>query len=92
LRTRVGPGNNVLDGGPDGDFEVEKRASYCKVQGHSAVICTKTAEPVEMPFGLWARIGPVNHVLDAGSEFRSPWEGAILGNGLPIVKYREFLP
>jgi len=31
LRTRVGPGNNVLDGGPDGDFEVEKGASYCEV-------------------------------------------------------------
>ena len=24
----------------------------------------KTAEPIEMPFGLWARIGPRNHVLD----------------------------
>jgi len=21
------------------------------------------AEPIEMPFGLWARIGPRNHVL-----------------------------
>jgi len=24
----------------------------------------KTAEPIEMPFGLWARIGPRNHVLN----------------------------
>ena len=23
---------------------------------------------------------------------RSPWEGAILGKGAPIVKYRDFLP
>jgi len=26
------------------------------------VICAKTAEPTEMPFGLWARIGPKNRV------------------------------
>jgi len=24
----------------------------------------KTAEPIEMPFGLWTRVGPMNHVLD----------------------------
>ena len=28
------------------------------------VICAKTAEPIEMPFGLWARMGRRNHVLD----------------------------
>ena len=28
------------------------------------VICAKTAEPIEMPFGLWAWIGTRNHVLD----------------------------
>jgi len=26
----------------------------------------KTAEPIEMPFGLWALIGHRNHVLDGG--------------------------
>ena len=36
--------------------------------GHSAVICAKTAEPIEMPFRLWARMGPRNHVLDGGPE------------------------
>ena len=45
-----------------------KGASYCKVQGHSAVICAKTAEPIEMLFGLWAQMGPRNHVLDGGPE------------------------
>jgi len=25
---------------------------------------SKTAEPIEMPFGLLARMGPGNHVLD----------------------------
>jgi len=36
LRTQVGPGNHVLDGGPyppmgRGDFHGEKGASHCKV-------------------------------------------------------------
>jgi len=26
----------------------------------------KTAEPIEMPFGLWARMGRRNHALDGG--------------------------
>jgi len=26
------------------------------------------AEPIEMPFGLWAGMGPRNHVLDGGQE------------------------
>jgi len=28
----------------------------------------KTAESIEMPFGLWARMGRRNHVLDGGPE------------------------
>jgi len=37
------------------------KAIHCKVYGHSAVICAKTAEPIDVPFGLWARMGPINH-------------------------------
>ena len=29
----------------------------------------KMAEPIEMPFGMWAQVGPHNHVLDGGSGF-----------------------
>jgi len=47
------------------------------------------AEPIEMPFGLLARMGPRNHVLDGGPV--TTWEGAILGKGSPIVKYRGLL-
>jgi len=36
----------------------------------------KTAEPIEMPFELWTRVGPRNHVFDGGSD--PPFEGAIL--------------
>ena len=68
LRTRVGPGNRVLDGVQTCPWEeaifLEKGVSRCKVHGHSAV--HKTAEPIEMPFGLWVRIGRRNHVLDGG--------------------------
>ena len=41
------------------------------------VICAKTAELIEMPFGLWARMGPRNRVLDGGPD--PTWEGSILG-------------
>ena len=40
--------------------------SHCQVYGYSTVICAKTAEPIEMPFVLWARMGARNHVLDGG--------------------------
>ena len=45
-----------------------KGVSHCKVYGDSAVICAKMAEPIEMPFGFWARMGRRNHVLDGGPE------------------------
>ena len=28
------------------------------------VSAAKTAEPIEMPFGTWTRVGPRKHVLD----------------------------
>ena len=37
----------------------------------------KTAEPIEMLFGLRTLVGPGNHVLDGGPN--PPWEGAIFG-------------
>ena len=30
--------------------------------------CAKTAEPIEMPFGFWAWMGPRNHVLDGSPD------------------------
>jgi len=50
----------------------------------------KTAEPIEMPFGLWARMDPRNHVLDG---VQIPMRmGNFEGEGWPIVKYRDALP
>jgi len=33
-----------------------KGAVHCKVQELSAVSCAKTAEPIEMPFGVWIQL------------------------------------
>jgi len=68
----VGPGNHVLDGGPDppmgrGKFFNENGRPIVKYKDTLyTVVCAKTAEPIGMPFGLWARIGRRNHVLDGG--------------------------
>jgi len=43
--------------------------------------CANTAEPIEVPFGVWSRVGPRNHVLGGGPD--PPGEGAILGRHLP---------
>jgi len=51
----------------------QKQANYCKVQGHSEVICANTAEPIEVPFGLWACIGPKHHVLHGSQDFPLEW-------------------
>jgi len=46
----------------------DRVASVCRsVIGYTSEPC-KTAEPIEMPFGLWAPIGPRNHVLDGSPE------------------------
>ena len=37
-------------------------------QSVTVVSPAKTAEPIEMPFGLWTRVGPENHVLDGGTR------------------------
>ena len=35
----------------------------------------KTAESIEMLFGIWARVGPHNHVLDGGPTVRGSFGG-----------------
>ena len=52
LRIRVGPMNHILHDvyRPtwEGAIFSGKQADHCKVQGHSAVICTNTAEPIDL--------------------------------------------
>jgi len=62
----VGPGNHVLDGGPDPHEKGQlwgKGTSHCKYRD-TLRSSAKTAKPIEMLFGLWARMGPRNHVLE----------------------------
>jgi len=44
--------------------------SVCLSVGRSVPIfsAAKTAEPIEMPFGVWIQIGPRNHVPDGGPD------------------------
>jgi len=50
----------------------------------------KTAEPIELPFGLRTWVCPGNHVLDGGPD--PPMKrGKFLENGRLIVKYRDTL-
>ena len=61
------PGNHVLDGGPDPPWEgviLRGKGRPIVKYRDTAVICAKTAEPIEMAFELWAPMGPRNHVLD----------------------------
>ena len=48
----------------------------------------KTAEPIEMPFWVWTRVGPVNHVLDGGTDSSCYplCELAIIGEGATLCK------
>jgi len=67
LRTRMGRGNHALDRGADPPCEGQfwGKGRPIVMYGywvHSMVICAKTAQPIDMPFGLWARTGQRNHV------------------------------
>jgi len=46
-----------------------RRAAHCKVQGCSAMSCTKTSEAIEMPFGIRTRVGP-RSIITWGAHWR----------------------
>ena len=56
-----------------GNFE-EEGATRCKVSRLSAVNGAKTAEPIEMPFGLSTRAGPRKQALDGRCALAQPGE------------------
>jgi len=72
--TRVGPTKHVLDGGPDPPYEgtILRGKGQSIVKHWDSLLCGggKMAEPIEVPFGMWTRVGPTKHVLVGGS--RSP--------------------
>jgi len=46
------------------------RVTHCKVYRLSAVSCAEMAEPIELPFGLWTRVGRRKHKCPYG---RTHW-------------------
>jgi len=71
LRTQVGPMNHVLGRGPDpsmGTDNFDQEGRPIVKYRDTAVSYAKTAEPIEMPFGLWAQVGPRKHVLEGGPD------------------------
>ena len=47
------------------------RPSSVVYRSVTVVSPAKTAEPIEMPFGLRTRVGPRNHVLGGGAPWRN---------------------
>jgi len=63
----------MILGGPDskwgwGNFEEGEGAAHCKVNGHFAVACAKTAATTVLPFELWDRAHPRNHELNGDPD------------------------
>jgi len=52
-----------------GNFDGDQTATHCKVKELSAINDAKTAEPIEMHFGMLSRVDPRNQVLDGGDTF-----------------------
>jgi len=65
------------------------QANHFKVLGHSAVICANTTEPIEVPFGLWARMRQRHQVLDGVQTPHG--KGQFWRIGAPISKYMNFI-
>jgi len=71
MGSRPSPRNHLFDGVQTpmgkGNFAGE-RAAHSKVYGRPVVSCAKTAELVEMPSGIWTRVGPRKHELSRGAH------------------------
>jgi len=72
LGAQVAPGNHVLDWGPDPPWEgVILRCKWrpvVKYRDTLQLLSAKTAEPIVMPFGLWAQTRQRNHKLDGDPD------------------------
>ena len=67
---------------------VTDRVAWSVGPSVTVVSCAKTAELIEMPFGL--TMGPRNHVLDVGSD-PSTGRGNFKGKWRHVVKYSDSL-
>jgi len=90
----MGTGNRVLDGGPDPPWEgailrAGKKRPIVKYRD-TLVICAKTAEPIEMPFGLWAQMGPRNRVRWGPAVLRDVAMATSFGMQFAIIGFLTF--
>ena len=70
LKIRVGPQNHVLEGGPDPQWEgaiLRRGRTYPGMPDDTAVSCAKMAEPIDLPFTLWPRMGRRKHKFNRPS-------------------------
>jgi len=56
-------------------------------QSVTLVSTAKMAEPIQIPFGLWAWMGPRDHVLDGSPEML---RDVALGRNLSIIGFLAF--
>jgi len=72
MLSRVDPRNHVLDGVQithgKGQFWGEGHAPTCLPSDDTLTWAARTAELIEMPFGLWAQVGSRNHVLNGSPD------------------------
>ena len=60
---------------------VTDRVAWSVGQSVTLVSLAKTAEPIQIPFGLWVQMVPTNHNLDG---VQSPYgQGQFWGKGRP---------
>jgi len=72
--------NHMLDWGTDPPWDgaiLRGKGMPWHTWQHSDVNCAKLAEPIEMSFGLWTRVGPRKHVFDGAQIPRT--KGQLLG-------------
>jgi len=64
---------------------VRDRVAWSVCRSVTLVSPAKTAEPIEMPFGLMTWVGPRDHVLDGGSDPAPMGRGKFFGKmGVPL--------
>jgi len=61
---------------------VTDRVAWSVGRSVTIVSPAETDEPIEMPFGLWARTGPGNRKLGGSPDPRG--KGQFLGKGSPL--------
>jgi len=93
LSARTGPGNHDLDGVQIPPWEgtiLRERGAHCKIWGLSAVSCAKTAEPIDLMFGLRTQVGRRKQKFNMGGHIGATWRIRSVCGG-DVVSYFDHL-